>query len=103
MALDESQIVVAAGPPGVVLLPADIRRECSTLKVMIDLNAVPPLGIEGLEATDRDRERDGVIAYGALGVGGLKMKIHKRAIQRLFESNDQLLDAEEVLALGETL
>ena len=28
------------------------------------------------------------------------MKIHKRAIKALFESNDRILDAEEILELG---
>jgi Fe2+ or Zn2+ uptake regulation protein len=31
------------------------------------------------------------------------MKIHRAAIVRLFESNDQVLDAEEVYALAQTL
>ena len=64
---------------------------------------MPPAGIAGIEPTDKAQDRDGVIAYGALGVGGLKMKIHKRAIARLFESNDQILDAEEVFAIGREL
>jgi hypothetical protein len=29
-------------------------------------------------------------------VGGMKMKIHKAAIRRLFEANDLILDAEEI-------
>jgi hypothetical protein len=29
------------------------------------------------------------------------MKLHKAAIRRLFESNDAVLDAEEIYALGE--
>jgi len=62
------------------------------LRVAIDLNAVPPLGIEGVEVTDKGVERDGVICYGAIGVGDTKMKIHRAAIARLFESNDQVLD-----------
>jgi hypothetical protein len=28
------------------------------------------------------------------------MKIHKAAIQKLFERNDQVLDAEEIFAIG---
>ena len=70
---------------------------------MIDLNAVPPLGIAGIAATDKNADRDGVKAWGALGVGGTKMKIHKKAIQELFTANDRVLDAEEVLELGRTL
>ena len=67
----------------------------------IDLNAVPPLGIEGVEVMDKGKERDGVIGYGAVGVGDTKMKVHKAAIARLFESNDQVLDAEEVYAIAQ--
>ena len=70
------------------------------LKVAIDLNAVPPLGIEGVEVTDKGKDRDGVIVYGAVGVGDTKMRVHKLAIARLFERNDQVMDAEEVYALA---
>ena len=53
-----------------------------------------------MEAGDKGKERDGIICYGALGVGGTKMKIHKAAVARLFESNDQVMDAEEVYSLA---
>jgi hypothetical protein len=94
-------LVVAAGAAGVVLLPKKVRAACATLQVAIDLNAVPPAGIEGVEATDAGVKRDGVIGYGALGVGGMKMKVHKAAIARLFERTDQVLDAEEVYELAQ--
>jgi hypothetical protein len=98
--LDKAQIVVAAGAAGVVLLPSDVFQQSRDLKVAIDLNAVPPLGIEGIEVTDKAKVKQGVTCYGAIGVGGTKMKIHKAAIQRLFQSNDQILDAEQIYALG---
>ena len=63
---------------------------------MADLNAVPPLGVEGVEVQDSAAERDGAIVFGALGVGSLKMKIHKACIARLFERNDLVLDAETI-------
>lgn len=100
-AMADVELIVAAGPPGAVLLPADVRRGASKLKVAIDLNAVAPAGIEGIQPTDDERQLDGITAYGALAVGGLKMKIHKAAIRRLFETNDAMLDAEEVLRIGE--
>jgi hypothetical protein len=93
-------MVIAAGAAGAVLLPLAVRQASTTLKVAIDLNAVPPMGIEGIEATDKGVERGGVICYGALGVGGTKMKIHKAAIARLFESNQNVLDAEEIFAIA---
>ncbi len=97
------RVVVAAGAAGVELLPERVRRARPELKVAIDLNAVPPLGIEGISATDKGVERQGVRAWGALGIGGTKMKIHKKALQELFTSNDKVLDAEEILAIGRTL
>jgi hypothetical protein len=52
---------------------------------------------------DRGEERDGVVCYGAIGVGGLKMKIHKAAIKQLFAANDQVLDAEQIAKLGKAV
>ena len=101
--LHESSVIVSAGAAGATLLPASVWRNLPNLKALIDLNAVPPLGIEGVEATDNNAERDHVRAWGALGVGGTKMKIHKKAIQELFTSNDKVLDAEQVLELGRSL
>jgi hypothetical protein len=102
-AVDDAAIIIAAGAPGVELLPDAMRRECKQLKVAIDLNAVPPAGIGGVGPQDKSVEHDGQICYGAIGVGGLKMKVHKAAIRRLFESNDVVLDAEEIYALGDLL
>jgi hypothetical protein len=102
-ALAGRTLVIAAGAAGAVLLPRSARAACPGLRVAIDLNAVPPLGIEGVEVTDKGTERDGIICYGAVGVGDTKMKIHKAAVARLFESNDQVLDAEEVFALAQQI
>jgi hypothetical protein len=102
-ALQGHSVVIAAGAAGVSLLPASVWRNLSSLTALIDLNAVPPLGIEGVEATDKGTSRGHVRTWGALGIGGTKMKIHKTAIQALFTANDKVLDAEEVLELGRSL
>ena len=98
-----AQLVIASGAAGVELLSNDARQAASSLEVAIDLNAVPPAGIGGIEATDKAKERDGQICYGALGVGGLKMKIHKAAINRLYQANDLVLDADEIYDLGKKI
>jgi hypothetical protein len=102
-ALQDVQLVISAGAPGIQLLSAATRATSTTLKVAIDLNAVPPLGLEGVGMTDRAKELAGVHCYGAIGVGGTKMKIHKAAIRRLFETNDQVFDAEELFQLARAL
>ncbi len=102
-ALKDCSVIVTAGAAGVTLLPATVWKTLPNLKVLIDLNAVPPLGIEAIEATDKNTERGPVRTWGALGVGGIKMKIHKKAIEELFTANDKIFDAEQVLELGRSL
>ncbi|MDP7015146.1 MAG: methylene-tetrahydromethanopterin dehydrogenase N-terminal domain-containing protein [Pirellulaceae bacterium] len=102
-ALADADVVIAAGTVGVELISEEVRRHCPTLKVAIDLNAVPPVGIAGVEVTASAVEQDGVICYGAIGVGGTKMKIHKAAIQKLFTANDLVLDAEQIYDLARDL
>jgi hypothetical protein len=99
----EVAVIVAAGAAGAELLPAAVRQSIAGLKVAIDLNAVPPAGIGGVGVMDKAQERDGAICYGAIGVGGLKMKIHKAALQKLFETNDQVLDTAAIYKIGESL
>jgi hypothetical protein len=102
-ALSGVEAVVAAGGPGVTLLPAAARKETRSLKLLVDLNAVPPPGIEGVGPMDSAAVLDRAEAFGAIAVGGLKMKIHKAAIAKLFEASDLILDAEEILEIGRTL
>ncbi len=96
-------LIIAAGAAGVELLPEAQRQAAKSLEVAIDLNAVPPVGITGIGVTDKAVEHDGVICYGAIGVGGTKMKIHKAAVQKLFESNDQVLDTDAIYQIGVAL
>ena len=59
--------------------------------------------MEGIEVTDNGAERNGVTVFGALGVGHLKMKIHKACVARLFERNDLVLDAEAIAEVARSL
>lgn len=101
--VEQVDLIVAAGAAGVKLLDAPGRALARVAKVIIDLNAVPPAGVEGIVANDKARADGAAVVYGPLGVGGTKMKIHKAAIGRIFSQPDAFLDAEELLALGEQL
>jgi hypothetical protein len=102
-ACDGANLVVAAGAAKVRLISANQLAAITTLKVAIDLNAVEPAGIEGIEVMDKARDRAGVICYGAVGVGGTKMKIHRAAIESLFTSNDKVLETTSIYELGKTV
>ena len=71
--------------------------------MLADVNAVPPLGVEGTKATWNGKKIDGKLVFGALGIGDLKMKVHKRSVARLFEQNDLVLDAEGIMATAKEL
>jgi hypothetical protein len=102
-ALDGAEVLLSAGPAGVCLVPKDAWMGRAGLKVAVDVNAVPPLGVDGIDVSDSKADRDGVTTFGALGVGNLKMKIHKACIAKLFEKNDQILDAETIAEIAQGL
>jgi hypothetical protein len=93
-AVEGAEVLLNAGPAGVMLIPR--AAWAGKLKVVVDLNALPPLGVEGVEVNDDGETREGAIAFGALGVGNFKMKLHKECIARLFSRNDLVLDAETI-------
>jgi hypothetical protein len=94
--LEGANILLNCGPAGVMMIPRAAWAKRPGLAVAIDLNAAPPLGIEGIEANDAGVVRDGVTCFGALGVGNFKMRVHKECIGRLFARNDLILDAETI-------
>jgi hypothetical protein len=101
--LEGAELLLNAGLAGVCLVPRGAWTRRAGLRAAVDLNAVPPLGVEGIEVNDDGVDRDGVVTFGALGVGKLKMKIHKAAVARLFERNDLMLDAETIAAMAREL
>jgi methylenetetrahydrofolate/methylenetetrahydromethanopterin dehydrogenase (NADP+) len=94
--LDGVEILLNSGPAGVQMVPKTAWTGVKTLKIAVDLNAVPPLGIEGVEVSDEGEQRNGVTVYGAFGVGNFKTKLHKACVAKLFTRNDLVLDAEAI-------
>jgi hypothetical protein len=90
------QILLNSGPAGVQMVPRSAWTAVKSLEVAVDLNAVPPLGIEGVEVADAGKVREGVTVFGAFGVGNFKTKLHKACVARLFTRNDLVLDAEAI-------
>ncbi len=52
------------------------------IKVLIDINAVPPFGVAGIELNDNMKEMiPGIFVIGALAVGNLKHKLEKAILR----------------------
>lgn len=101
--IHSADAIISCGAAGYELLSEKQLNQCTNCRVAIDLNAVPPSGLGGIGIMDRAESRQNRIDYGAIGVGQLKMKIHKAAIAKLFELNNQFFDADELFELGRDL
>lgn len=102
-AIDNAQIVFAAGAAGVELLKPEHWENNPNIEMMADANATPPLGIGGTDMMDKGIDRNSKIIWGAIGFGTLKLALHRACIAKLFESNDQVFDAEEIFAFAKSM
>ncbi|HEY5702961.1 MAG TPA: methylenetetrahydrofolate dehydrogenase, partial [Gammaproteobacteria bacterium] len=88
---------------GAQLLEKSHWENNDSIEMMADANATPPLGIDGTEMFDKGKDRNGKIIWGAIGFGTLKLELHRACVAKLFDSNDQLFDAEEIFAIAKTM
>jgi methylenetetrahydrofolate/methylenetetrahydromethanopterin dehydrogenase (NADP+) len=101
--LRDVDVLLNSGPAGVQMVPRAAWNGAKSLKIAVDLNAVPPLGIEGIEVKDAGDKRGNVVVFGAFGVGNFKTKLHKACVARLFSRNDLVLDAEAIADIAREL
>jgi hypothetical protein len=102
-AIADAQVVFACGAAGVLLLDEADWQNNASLEMLADANATPPLGIAGVEMFDRGVEHHGKICWGAIGFGTFKLALHRACIGQLFETNDQVFDAEEIYAMAKRM
>jgi hypothetical protein len=101
--LDGVEVLLNSGPAGVQMVPRAAWNAQKSLKIVVDLNAVPPLGVEGMGVNDAGKRRDGVIMFGAFGIGNFKTKLHKACVAKLFTRNDLVMDAEAIADVAREL
>lgn len=102
-AIQDAQIVLATGAAGIELLKPDHWQDHPYLQVIADANATPPVGIGGTDVMDKGLERHGKIIWGAIGFGTLKLTLHRACINKLFDSNKQVFDAEVIFELAKSM
>ncbi|GLK76787.1 MtdA bifunctional protein [Methylopila jiangsuensis] len=102
-AISGANLVFSAGAIGFELISEENWSSEASVEIVVDYNAQPPLGIGGIEAFDKAKERHGKLAIGALGLGGLKLKLHRTLIGKLFDSAEQSFDADEIYALAKEM
>ena len=88
--LAEAEVVLATAKAGVQVLPRGVLEGLRALRLVADVNAVPPPGVEGLDAqADLADLTPRAAGIGALAVGDLKMKVEMNLMRRLLEVEDR--------------
>jgi methylene-tetrahydromethanopterin dehydrogenase len=87
-----ADVVFCTAKAGVQVLNADILGDARNLKVAGDINAVPPLGIEGIkrmhngEPLEHAAHCPGAVGIGSLAVGNVKYKLQHAMLCHLLEA-----------------
>jgi len=104
-AIEDADIVLATGAPGVRLLPLEILKTYGKrVKVVADCNAVPPHGIEGLDPKwDGKEVIPGVYGVGALAIGVLKNKIEAELIKKALQEPKGIFDFRAAYEIGKAM
>jgi len=103
--LVNSEIALCAGRAGVQILSADDIRQAKNLLVCADVNAVPPLGIQGVDLHDDGKELPGgSLGIGALAIGNVKYQTEFRLFKKMATSDSPLcIDFRDAFKLAREL
>ncbi|MFW6111171.1 MAG: methylene-tetrahydromethanopterin dehydrogenase N-terminal domain-containing protein [Thermoproteota archaeon] len=101
-AIESAEIILSAGAAGIQLLPLEtLKKYGKNCKIVADINAVPPLGVEGLNPdSDGEDVTDQVMGIGALAIGKLKNCVEAQLIQRAAEEPKGIFDYEIAYEIG---
>jgi methylene-tetrahydromethanopterin dehydrogenase len=100
-----ADIVIGSAKAGLQVLSKAQLERAEKLIVAADANAVPPLGIEGIDVHDMGKELDftpgKALGIGALAMGNIKYKVHYRMFEMMKETDKPLyLDHEEAFKVA---
>jgi len=71
------------------------------MKIMVDINAIPPFGVEGIKLKDDMREiRPGIFGIGALTIGELKHALEKEILKEVRSNGKGTYNYNFALQLG---
>lgn len=78
----KADVIFCASVAGVRIISKEMLTEIKLAKVIADVNAVPPLGVEGTKLDDDMREiATGIFSIGPLAIGRLKYKLEQQILK----------------------
>ena len=108
--ISEVDVIFCAAKAGIQVLNAQVLSAGRQLKVVGDVNAVPPAGIAGVKRNDAGAalvhatHSTGAVAVGALAVGNVKYTLQNTLLQLMLSSDKPLyLDFRDAFAKAQAL
>ncbi|MBS7632592.1 hypothetical protein KEJ15_03080 [Candidatus Bathyarchaeota archaeon] len=102
--LKKADVVFCAGTRGTRVIEKELFKEIKHMKVLVDVNTIPPFGIEGIELKDDMRElAPGIFVIGGLTVGDLKHKLEKEILREARSNGKEIYDYNVALELARNL
>ncbi len=93
VAVKDAEIILSAGAGGIQLLSQEDLKKAKKCKIVADINAIKPVGVEGIDSNDDGKEiKPSIFGIGALAIGKLKIKIETDMIKRATEAPQGLFD-----------
>lgn len=103
-------IIFCTAKAGIQVLNAAVLGQAKQLKVAGDVNAVPPMGIEGIKTKDFGQplihatQAEGAVGVGSLAVGDIKYKLQNVMLRSMLETDNPLfLDFREAFSQAQKL
>lgn len=93
-AIQTVEIVLSAGAAGIQMLSLNVLKKYGgQCKVIADVNAIPPLGVEGLKPEEDGVEvSPGVWGIGGLAIGTFKNKVEAELFKKAVKANRGIFD-----------
>jgi methylene-tetrahydromethanopterin dehydrogenase len=95
--VSNADIIFCTAKAGIQVLNANILKSATKLKVAGDVNAVPPVGIEGIKNDDSGAplihavNAPGAVGIGSLAIGNIKFQLQHELLNSMLDSEQPLL------------
>lgn len=90
--VSSTDVIFCTAKAGIQVLSAGVLKEATQLKVAADVNAVPPVGIEGIKNDDCGAplvhavNAPGAVGIGSLAIGNVKFQLQHTLLESMLES-----------------
>jgi len=105
--LSDADVIITTGPPSVQLISKSILEKLENCKVVADVNATPPTGIEGIKLGKDCKEFIGKIySIGPLAIGTFKKEVQKSVIKAALEAPPEergMFELDELYAIAKKI